>query len=409
VAPSLRRVAMAESNASDRHLPASPRKLQKAREQGQVARSRDLSHFATIAVGGAVLVATAPTAAGWLRQGLANALRFDHRAVQNPHAMQERLMELATTLLWLALPMSVVMTLVAVASCVAAGGWNWTLKPLAPKFDKFDPISGVGRLFSKRQLVEALKACGLALILGSIGALYLRSHIGEFGGLFGMSLPAAIESAVQTMLGGLVLLVIALALFAAIDVPLQRFMHAEQLKMSHQELKQEHKELEGNQEIKSKVKARMREMVQRRMMAAVPSADLVVMNPTHYAVALKYEDGKMAAPRVVAKGADLIALAIRDLAKDSKVPVLQAPVLARALYAHTEIDREIPAALFAAVAQVLAYVYQLRAAMAGRGPEPGVLPELNVPPELDPHNTHNSPSPRPSPRTRGEGAMESDE
>jgi flagellar biosynthetic protein FlhB len=377
---------MADSSASDRHLPASPRKLQKAREEGQVARSRDLSHFAAIAVGGALLVALAPPAAGWLRQGLANALRFDHRSVHSAEAMLDRLVLLSTTLLWLALPLSVAMLAVAIAGSVAIGGWNWTLKPIAPKFGKFNPITGIGRIFSKRQLIDALKACGLALILGTIGALYLRSHIGEFGSLFGMALPAAIESAAQTMLSGLGLLVLALALFALIDVPLQRWLHAEQLKMSHQELKQEHKELEGNQEVKSKVKARMREMVQRRMMAAVPKADLVVMNPTHYAVALKYEDGRMAAPRVVAKGADLIALKIRDLAKDSRVPVLQAPVLARALYAHTELDREIPAALFAAVAQVLAYVYQLRAAMAGRGPAPGELPELNVPPELDPHN-----------------------
>jgi flagellar biosynthetic protein FlhB len=377
---------MSDPNASDRHLPATPRKLEKAREDGQVARSRDLSHFASIAVGGVVLIAAAPLVAGWLRQGLANALRFDHRAVQSTQAMQERLVELATTLLWLALPMSAVMTLVAIAGGVATGGWNWTLKPMVPKFGKLNPLSGIGRLFSKRQLIDALKACGLAILLGSIAGLYLRSHIGEFASLFGMALPAAIESAAQTMLAGLGLLVLVLALFAVIDVPLQRHMHAEQLKMSHKELKQENKELEGNQEVKSKVKARMREMVQRRMMAAVPKADLVVMNPTHYAVALKYEDGSMAAPRVVAKGADLIALAIRDLAKDSKVPVLQAPVLARALYAHTELDREIPAALFAAVAQVLAYVYQLRAAMAGRGPEPGELPELHVPPELDPHN-----------------------
>ena len=182
------------------------------------------------------------------------------------------------------------------------------------------------------------------------------------------------------------LLVLALAAFAMIDVPLQRYQHGQRLKMSHQEQKQEHRELEGNVEIKAKLRARMREMSQRRMMAAVPKADLVVMNPTHYAVALKYEDGSMSAPRVVAKGADLLALAIRDLAKGSDVPVLQAPMLARALYAHAELDREIPAALFAAVAQVLAYVYQLRAALRGHAPMPGDLPELNVPAELDPHH-----------------------
>jgi len=154
--------------------------------------------------------------------------------------------------------------------------------------------------------------------------------------------------------------------------------------MSHREAKQENKELEGNTEVKSKVKALMRERANRRMIAAVPCADLVVMNPTHYAVALKYDEATMAAPRVLAKGADLLAMRIRDAANDHKVPVLQAPVLARALYAHAEIDREVPAALFAAVAQVLAYVYQLRAAMTGAAPMPGELPALDVPLELDP-------------------------
>jgi flagellar biosynthetic protein FlhB len=162
--------------------------------------------------------------------------------------------------------------------------------------------------------------------------------------------------------------------------------------MSAAELKQEQRELEGNVEVKAKVRARMREMTKRRMLAAVPKADLVVMNPTHYAVALRYDDTTMAAPRVVAKGADFLAMKIRDVAKESKVPVLQAPVLARALYAHAELDREIPAALFAAVAQVLAYVYQLRAALAGRGAMPGDLPMLQVPSELDPHNKAAKPT-----------------
>jgi len=180
--------------------------------------------------------------------------------------------------------------------------------------------------------------------------------------------------------------VMLLAVFALVDAPLQRHLHAERLKMSHQEVKQEYKEMEGNAEVKGKLRQLMREASKKRMIAAVPTADLVVMNPTHYAVALKYDDTKMGAPRVVAMGADLLALKIRDIAKDAKVPVLQAPALARALYAHAELDKEIPAALFAAVAQVLAYVYQLRAAMAGKGKPPGDLPELKVPVELDPHH-----------------------
>lgn len=369
----------------DRHLPASARKIQKSREEGQVPRSRDLAHLAVVGSGLAVLAVGAPMLAGWLRDFVAQELRFGFAQVSSPAAMGERLGAAVLTLLLVAVPFGLVVSAAAIAATLALGGWNWTLKALRPQFSKLDPIGGLGRLFSKQNLVEALKASLLALVLGAIGAFYLHRHLGEFHGTLAVALPAALADASRLMLGGLGLLLIALALMAAIDVPLQRHLYLSRLKMSHQEAKEEHKELEGNQEVKVKMKARMREMVQRRMMAAVPKADLVVMNPTHYAVALKYDEAKMAAPRVVAKGADLIAMQIRDLAREHKVPVLQAPMLARALYAHAELDREIPVALYGAVAQVLAYVYQLRAAMRGEAPMPGDLPPLDVPPELDPH------------------------
>ena len=377
---------MAEPSSQDRNLPASQRKLDKAREDGQVARSRDWGHFVAIAAAGAMLAALAPQLVDWLQQTLMQGLRFDGAAVRNPGFMGERLQAQTIRMLWVVLPAGGVMMAAAIAASLSIGGWNWTLKPLMPNFGKLNPLTGLVNMVSKDKLIDAFKGSVLALILGTIGAMYLRGHVESFAGLLAMPLPAAIQQGASAMLGGVTLLLIALAAFAAIDVPLQRHQHAQRLKMSHQELKQEHKELEGNQEIKAKVKARMREMTKRRMLAAVPRADLVVMNPTHYAVALKYDDRKMGAPRVVAKGADLLAMKIRDLAKDSQVPVLQAPALARALYAHAEIDREIPAALFTAVAQVLAYVYQLRAAVAGRVAMPAALPELDVPAELDPHN-----------------------
>ena len=376
---------MAASN-QDRNLPASQRKLDKARKDGQVVRSRDLGHFAAIAVGGAALVALAPQVSHWSSKLLMNGLRFDAKSVQSTDFMAERLAELTWQMMWIIVPLGIMMMLVAVAISVAAGGWVWTLKPVMPNFGKLNPLTGITRLFSKDQLVDTLKASVLALILGTIGAMYLRANIDSFGGVLAMALPAALSHAGSVIVGGMLLLLLALAAFAMVDLPLQKHMHATRLKMSHEELKQEHKEVEGNAEVKAKARARMREMNNRRMLAAIPNADLVVMNPTHYAVALKYDDQKMGAPRVVAKGADLIAMKIRDIAKSSQVPVLQAPVLARALYAHAEVDREIPAALFSAVAQVLAYVYQLRAALTGRVPMPGALPELNVPAELDPHN-----------------------
>jgi flagellar biosynthetic protein FlhB len=323
--------------------------------------------------------------AAQLADALRDALRFDGRTLAHPDAMGAQLYAYTLRMGALVLPIAGAAMLAAVAAALAAGGWNWTWKPLTPKFSRLDPIGGLGRIVSKQQLIDALKASALALVLGTIGTLYLHSHSADIGAIFGMELGAGTASAAGVVVGGMVLIAAALAVFALIDLPLQRKLHADRLKMSHQELKQEHKELEGNVEMKGRVRARMREMTRKRMMAAVPKADLVVMNPTHYAVALKYDDARMGAPRVVAKGADLLALKIRDLATESKVPVLQAPVLARALYAHTKLDHEVPAALFAAVAQVLAYVYQLRAALVGAAPMPGDLPELNVPAELDPH------------------------
>lgn len=374
------------ADAQDRNLPASERKRSKAREQGQIARSAHLGHFLAIAAGGWLLVKWAPDLSAWMQSILAQGLRFDHATIANPALMGERVATLGAQMLVVVIPMGIVMAAVGIASAWLSGGWNFTVQALSPKFEKLNPLTGIGRVFSKGQFAGALKACLLAMVLGSIGALYLKSHIGDFAIALGMELPAAVQHAVSSTLDGVVQIVIALALFAAIDVPYQRWKLSEDLKMSHQDAKDEHKEVEGNQEVKNKIKVRMREMARKRMLQAVPNADLVVMNPTHYAVALQYDEAKMGAPRVIAKGADLLALRIRDLARESKVPVLEAPPLARALYAHAELDKEIPAALFGAVAQVLAYVYQLRAAMAGQAPKPAEPAELPVPDELDPHN-----------------------
>ncbi len=372
------------ADAQDRNLPASERKIRKARSEGQVARSRDLAHLAMVGGGGVVLVAAAP----WLLSGSQRivdvGLRFNARDMAQADFMQQRLGELALAFIGIVAPMGLVVALLAIASGVAVGGWNFTLQPLSPKFSQLDPLAGLGRMLSGANLGMLVKACVLALVLGVIGGAYLSSHMAQFHDALGMSLAAALVHTSQALLTGLGLLLIALAVSTLIDVPLQRLVLARRLKMSVQEMKQEHKDSDGNAEVKAALRARMREMAKRRMLAAVPTADLVVMNPTHYAVALKYTEGQMAAPRVVAKGADLIALRIRDLATEAKVPVLQSPALARALFAHTELDAEVPARLFSAVAQVLAYVYQLRAALAGRGAMPADLPTIEVPADLDP-------------------------
>ncbi len=377
---------MADQDAQDRNLPASPKKIERSRAEGQLPRSRDLPHFAMMAVGGAVLAVGGPRIVERLREMLVSGLHFDASLLARPGFMGERIAEMTLAFAAVMGPIAALLMLAAIASNIASGGWNWTMKPLAPKFTHLNPLPGIKRLFSGQGLGTALKAVLLALVLGAIGVMVLKNRLSAYVSIMSVPLPSALAYAGEQLMGGLVLLGVALAVFAAIDVPLQRQLWLRRMRMSREEVKQEMKEMEGNLEVKAKIRAKMREMAKRRMLAAVPQADLVVMNPTHYAVALKYEEGKMAAPKVVAKGADLLAMKIRDLAKDSKVPVLQQPVLARALYAHAKVDHEIPAALFSAVAQVLAYVYQLRAALASRHVARPDMPRPHVPPELDPHN-----------------------
>jgi flagellar biosynthetic protein FlhB len=298
--------------------------------------------------------------------------------------MLDRLVAMSGWLLLALLPIGLISVAMALAAGVLAGGWNFTWKALEPKLEKLDPIAGIKRLFSAQQLGDTLKACLLAVVLGLVGALYLWAQGAAFGGLLALPLPQALAIAGETVRTGLLILAAVLLAFALVDVPLQRQLLLRRLRMNVEELKKEMRDVEGNAEVKGKMRLRMREIVNRRMLAAVPRADLVVMNPTHYAVALAYDEQKMAAPRVVAKGADLLALKIRDIARDAKVPVLEAPPLARALYAHCDIDQEVPARLFAAVAQVLAWVYGLRDAVAAGRPHPVPPPVPAVPGDMDP-------------------------
>lgn len=379
------------ADSQDKRLPATSKKLGKARKEGQVARSQDLGHLVAFAAGGALIVGMLRPLTDWLVSLMTQGLRFDRGAVTDSGAMAALLFDQSWQMLVFVVPLGIVMGLVAIAASALAGGWNFTLQPIQPKFSKLNPLSGLQRMFSFGQLTPMLKSCLLALVLFITGALYLKRHLEDFAQLITQPLPSALAGAGEIVLGGLMLMLLVLAVFAALDVPLQRFLLARNLKMSFEEVKQENKDSEGNTEVKGKIRATMRARAQKRMLAAVPQADIVVMNPTHFAVALKYEEGGAGAPRVVAKGADLMAFRIRDTAAAAKVPVLQAPPLARALYAHCEIDQEIPGPLFAAVAQVLAWVFQLRAAIANGAPLPSAPASIVVPPELDPLNRKRRP------------------
>ena len=373
------------SSAQDKNLPATAQRLRKAREEGNVARSKDVSNLAVLGGGAVVLMALLPTGFEHLLDGLRQQLRFDARTLAHPALLTERLQAALQEWLTLALPLGLLVSVVALAVAFISGAWSITTKPLTPDITRLSPFSGIGRLFSKQQLFETVKLAGMTAIVGLIGWQFLSSHFQAFGSLLMFPLEGGLGQLGQWLMLGVGMLLAVVTVFALIDFPMQKFLHAQRLKMSLEEVKREHKENEGDPHIKGKRRQRQREIAMRMSIGRVPKADLVVMNPTHYAVALQYDDATMAAPRVIAKGADLIALKIRDVAKAHDVPVLQSPMLARALFAHTEIDGEIPSALYTAVAQVLAYIYQLKAAMAGRGVMPAQVPVPDVPPELDPH------------------------
>ena len=373
-------------SSQDKDLPATDRRLQQARDDGQVARSKDLSNLAVLGGGTLLLMVLAPVGLPRMLDALRAQLTFDHVSLLKGDLLTTRLSATVTSGLWVYLPLGLAVIAIAVAATVGAGGWALTTKPLLPDITKLSPLAGFGRIFSKQQFFEVLKLLVQTSVMAAVAWSFLASHLMDFATLLLRPLDSGLQLMGHWLSTGVGFLLLIIGVVAAIDVPLSAFLHRQRLRMSHQEVKQEHKEVEGNPQLKGRMRALQREASQRSSVAAVPKADLVVMNPTHYAVAIRYDDATMSAPRVIAKGADLIAMQIRDMAKAHDVPVLQSPMLARALYAHADIDSEIPSVLYAAVAQVLAYVYQLKAALKGKGPMPLVQPVPQVPVELDPHH-----------------------
>lgn len=374
-------------SSQDKDLPATSRKLQKARDDGQAARSRDLSHLAVLGMGAAMLWAFARPVGDHLQQALAQQLSFNAATLAAPKTMLERMESMVLVGLASSAAFLLATSAAAIISAIAAGGWIYSFKALGPNFNRLNPLSGFGNLFSKQQLVNVAKMVFMTIILSYIAWRYFNNGIEKMVMLALQPSHASIVHMGDWLATGMALLLLVVFLVAAIDVPLQLFLFKSRLKMSHEEVKQEHKEAEGNPQIKGQIRQKQREIANRASTANVPKADFVVMNPTHYAVALRYDEASMAAPQVISKGTDLIALHIRDLAKTHEIPVLESPMLARALYANAELEQPIPAQLYAAVAQVLAYVYRLKAALRGEGRMPDALPQPHVPPELDPHHS----------------------
>ncbi len=377
---------MADNDVSreDRKLPASARKLQKAREEGNVARSRDFGHFAML---GGALLAMATLGPGLLQASVSlvrSAMSFARVPSLSPEQVPSLFVSLGSDSFFSLVPLLAVLAAASLIANIVPGGAVLSGKPLAIRLSKISPVSGLKRIFSVRGAVNLLKLMALAGLLIAVSAWFISFSLPEFAQLATWPLEKSLGSGVSLMLTGVVMLLGVLALIALVDVPFQWYRHGVDLRMTFEEVKQEAKESEGDPHVRGRIRARQREMATRRMLTAVPAADAVITNPTHYAVAIRYDEAKGGAPRVVAKGVDLVAGRIREVARAAGVPLVEAPPLARALYAHVGLDREIPAALYNAVAQILVYVYQLRNRVAGRDPAPRMPTGFDVPAELDP-------------------------
>ena len=373
-------------SSQEKSLPATERKLQKTREDGQGARSRDLSHLAILGAGAGCLMVWTPELMEHMQRAMGQQLSFDAATVMATGSMLTRIQDMVLVGLVASLVFAVLTGGAALLSAIGAGGWIFSAKPITPQFSRLNPISGAANLFSKQQMANVAKMVLMTAILSFVAWNFMGNSIDRVAKLVLQPSPLALRDVAQWLISGTSLLLLVVFLAAVIDVPLQAYFFKSRLKMSHEEVKQEHKESDGNPHTKGRIRQRQREMADRASVGAVSKADFVVMNPTHYAVALKYDEQTMSAPQVIARGTDLIALKIRDLAGTHGVPVLQSPMLARALYAHAELDQAIPATLYTAVAQVLAYVYRLKAALRGEGKMPDALVQPHVPPELDPLN-----------------------
>ena len=372
---------MAENDDQERTEQPSEKRLKEAREKGDVPRSRDLSGALVVLAGVAALLSGSEGAMAHARTIYGLGLSYSREALFSD-ALPARVLGMAVReALMLFMPVAVATVLAAFAGPMLLGGISFSGQALQPKFDRLNPVAGLGRLVSMRGLVELVKSLVKLLFIGGALALLLKHSVDELQALGRADVALGVARAMSLLGRSALLFGALLALIGGADALYQKFDHAKRLRMTRQELKDEAKETEGNPELKGRIRQVQFEMSRRRMMQELPKADVIVTNPTHFAVALKYDENGAGAPRVIAKGVDVLAQQIRLVASGHRIPMVEAPPLARALYATTSLGREIPVSLYVAVAQVLAYVYQLKQATA-RGDEPPPAPRPEVDPDL---------------------------
>jgi len=355
---------MAEEAQQDRTEKATPKRREDARKKGDVARSRELTITSVMIFGAAALLLMSESIGSRLLASIADALVIERAQMFDESYMLVAFADMAGGMLVALMPFGVVLIITVFLSAVAIGGWSFSMKAAAPKLERISPIKGIKRVFSANALNELVKALAKFCLVAAIAIAWMWYSIDELAGLGREPSVTAIVHALKIC--GISLLVISsgLVLIAAIDVPIQLWLYEKKLRMTKQQVKDEFKDTEGRPEVKSRIRAAQMQAATRRMMEELPGADVIITNPTHFAVALKYDDAKMSAPRVVAKGKDLVAQRIREVAAEHKVPLFEAPPLARVLYRTTEIGHEIPAKLYSAVAQILAYIYQIGETLA---------------------------------------------
>lgn len=367
---------MSEDSDQEKTEEPTSKRLDDARKKGQIARSREFNTFAMLIASAGLLLVLGKQMGNGLLHIMQTQFQLSRDVIFDPESPVIYLKQAMLDGVILIAPFMAVMVIVAILAPLILGGWVFTWEAVTPKFEKLDPLKGLARMFALHGLIELGKAL-LKLVLIVIVAYVLGKHfLGELTGLHAEPLQQSIGHALDIIGFCFLVLCASLIVVVTVDVPYQLYDHSKKLKMTLQEIKDEMKESEGSPEVKARQRRTQMSMAQNRMMAEVPKADVIITNPTHFAVALKYDTSSNAAPKLVAKGADLIAAHIRSLAAGAKVPLVASPPLARALYYSTEIDKEIPKGLYLAVAQVLAYVYHLKTARENHWDEP--LPPANI-------------------------------
>ncbi|WP_213876011.1 flagellar biosynthesis protein FlhB [Pseudomonas sp. dw_358] len=376
-------MAESESGADKTEDPTDKRKKD-AREKGEIARSRELNTLVIMLAGTGGLLAFGGAMAQMMIDLMRKNFTLSREVIVDERYMGIFLLQSGKAAILAVQPFMVLMMIAAIVGPLSLGGWLFSMGALAPKFSRMNPGAGLKRMFSARSLTELLKAVGKFSLTLFIGLVVLRKDRAELIAIAHEPMESAILHSVQLVGWSSLWMSCGLIIIAALDAPFQLFSFKEKMKMTKQEVRDEHKDSEGRPEVKGRIRQLQREMSQRRMMTAVPQADVVITNPTHYAVALKYDPEKGNAPMLLAKGSDFVALKIREIATQNQIQLLESPALARSIYYSTELDQPIPAGLYLAVAQVLAYVYQIRQYRAGQG-KPRPKPpsdDLPIPDEL---------------------------